>query len=286
MSQVRWPVEDMRKWYENEGLSVTEIAHRLEECPKAVWKVCNRNGFEMRQSGPRLGERHPGWKGGRIVDKNGYILVYSPGTPGANRNGYIREHRLVMSQIVGRPLLPKEVVHHKDGNKQNNDPSNLELFQSNAAHLAATLSGQCPRWTESGRAGMRAEAERRRIRLPSAEQLAEAYRTKTAAQIAKELGCSAGVVEKAIKQAGIPVLGFAERMAERRNIPYEEYAKLAAEMAPAQIAEKLGCKPGAVYAILKRLGIHDWPGKQHCSRPRQRKSTAHPQLASDVPGSP
>jgi hypothetical protein len=40
------------------------------------------------------------------------------------------EHRLVMAEILGRPLAPDEVVHHKDGNRLNNDPTNLELWNT------------------------------------------------------------------------------------------------------------------------------------------------------------
>jgi len=43
------------------------------------------------------------------------------------RNGR-HEHRVVMEQTIGRPLRPGEIVHHRDGNKRNNDPANLELM--------------------------------------------------------------------------------------------------------------------------------------------------------------
>jgi hypothetical protein len=40
------------------------------------------------------------------------------------------EHRLIMSEIIGRKLSSKEYVHHKDGNGLNNDPDNLELMSA------------------------------------------------------------------------------------------------------------------------------------------------------------
>lgn len=45
-------------------------------------------------------------------------------------------HRTVAEQILGRPLLKGEIVHHIDGNKRNNDPSNLMVMtQSEHAKL-------------------------------------------------------------------------------------------------------------------------------------------------------
>lgn len=44
------------------------------------------------------------------------------------RNGKTdREHRFIAKEILGRELLSNEVVHHIDGNKRNNDPSNLMI---------------------------------------------------------------------------------------------------------------------------------------------------------------
>lgn len=43
-------------------------------------------------------------------------------------------HRAVAEEILGRALLPGEVVHHIDGDKRNNTPENLMIFPSQAEH--------------------------------------------------------------------------------------------------------------------------------------------------------
>ena len=66
-------------------------------------------------------------------EREGYIYVYAPGHPSANNVGYAHEHRLIAERALGRRLKRGEIVHHIDGMKSNNDPSNL-LICSNAYH--------------------------------------------------------------------------------------------------------------------------------------------------------
>lgn len=61
-------------------------------------------------------------------DAQGYVWRYDPDSPNRLPNGYVYQHREVMSEIIGRPLLPVESVHHKNGRRSDNRPENLELW--------------------------------------------------------------------------------------------------------------------------------------------------------------
>jgi hypothetical protein len=83
-----------------------------------------------------MGARHGNrWKGGRVIASNGYVLVnVGKSHHLADVRGYAYEHRLVAEEKLGRKLLPGEQVHHIDENRQNNDPSNLEIAESVVHH--------------------------------------------------------------------------------------------------------------------------------------------------------
>lgn len=84
----------------------------------AVWK---RNGIPITERAKRLGKGY--------VNDSGYHLI-------RNNGKHIREHRFIMENHIGRPLLRSEIVHHKNGNRLDNRIENLEITtQESHAHF-------------------------------------------------------------------------------------------------------------------------------------------------------
>jgi hypothetical protein len=85
------------------------------------------------------GPNAPWWNGGQHLTEKGYRVVKPPaGFPFPEMvpsRGYIREHRMLMALHLGRALTSAEVVHHINGDRQDNRLENLEMFASHSEHM-------------------------------------------------------------------------------------------------------------------------------------------------------
>ena len=107
----------------------------VEECTAvALWKgYCQGHYYRLSRygdplAGRPLAKQEVGELRNRL--KTGYQLVYLPEHPSARKDGYILEHVHVMTEHLGRELLPHENVHHKNGVRHDNRLENLELWST------------------------------------------------------------------------------------------------------------------------------------------------------------
>lgn len=80
------------------------------------------------------GSRAIRWKGG-VVRHKGYVMIFRPDHPRASSSGYVNRSWLVAEAMLGRPLRAGEIVHHKNQDRGDDRPSNLEVLESQSAHI-------------------------------------------------------------------------------------------------------------------------------------------------------
>ena len=126
----------------------TQCYMGVNKMPTGIPKKGRNNGWFKKGNKINLGrkredmvrDKHWNWKGGRNINTQGYILIHRPDHPRSNNLNYVLEHILVMENMIRRCLSPEEIVHHIDGDKQNNKEKNLHLFENKSEHTTYHIS--------------------------------------------------------------------------------------------------------------------------------------------------
>lgn len=189
---------------------------------------------------PLTGESHWKWRDGR-GRVNGYEAIKVPDHPFCHVTGYVYEHRLIMEKHLGRYLKPNEHIHHKDGDKLNNNIENLVLID-HRSHIRKHMVPKA-KWSL----------------LEDIKWMQHQVDLgKDSVKISKIVGCSPTAVRKALDRYKIKLI-----VSENGHIPQkfpqlrdkawlEEKTK---SMSQRQIAKHLGCDPKLVGNFQKIYGI-------------------------------
>lgn len=210
----------------------------------------------------------------------GYRILMLGGKP-------VREHRHVMQLHLGRKLYSHEVVHHIDGNKLNNDISNLELklFGEHSTHhnkerltidipTALKLFVTLKNWTHvghclgvSGSSIVKAINRYKQHQPPSPIKyrnkrdfsVEDAMRLYAAGMTAKEIGAIYGVggaaIGAAIRGSGVKLNTLRKRDRTKLGWDIEVVrAELSHGLSFSQVAKKLNIPKTSIASAIKRRG--------------------------------
>lgn len=115
----------------------------------------NAGNMSGKHGNHATGSRNGRFNRGTLKSSHGYILVrvkkdhpLAFGPPGL-RGAYAYEHDLIEMEMLGRNLRADEVVHHRNGNRADNRPENLEV--TTRSHHAREHADHPGARDESGR---------------------------------------------------------------------------------------------------------------------------------------
>jgi len=122
-------VRTIRKKLEELGIKRT-----LSEATTLAWE---HGTMKYNPESIRRGIESSNWKGGKIYDSKGYVMIHAPNHPLSEKSGYIPEHRLMWFDVY--PNTPINwVIHHLNGIKNDNRIENL-LALSRKKHETWTI---------------------------------------------------------------------------------------------------------------------------------------------------
>lgn len=109
-----------KKWQLAQGYACSECGRAVTSSKTIRCREC-RNRQRIEDSDAVIDSHGVAW----FPDSDGYMRRKPSGS-----SSYVRQHREVMATHLGRELYPHEEVHHKNGVRDDNVISNLELWST------------------------------------------------------------------------------------------------------------------------------------------------------------
>lgn len=248
MQKTRPIPEDFQEKWTDLSLLISDLCILYGVSGRVVDRWKKELGLPRRVVGLQDKSKHMDWKRGVSQRPDEYRMIWMPDHPYACQNGYIREHRYVMEQHIGRYLLPEEVVHHIDGNRTNNDISNLELFANNPEHIHQTTHFELPDGLD--------------LRVLYVDQ------KMSSRSIAKSLGTSHVAVQRALNRLGIPTRTKSESRRNEKMPSVEQLRELRKHHSLQEIATMLGI---GLKALKSRAHYHGVKAPAEEAKNRRKK---------------